>query len=446
MTKHFTGVTLFWFAATICCTAQAGYQYNGATGRYEYNTDPLGGMAQRYQDYTNMQIATMQRMNANTMANNQAMLNGTNGISGNNLMAEINAAVARGKQKIAAGKAANSFNWVYGSNVTGAQKNMAASIKNVIESHGLNANDYCDAKAFFALTFYAVYKESADEYRLEKKGEAKRTQQEYLTNEYVQGMTDAEKTNNLLYDINVLALIKDAGLTTASAKKIAANALESRGFSHPSNLVVSTNGLLAKGAAVISAGKAKTTFVRSKENIFITEAINAGNITQQQKAAMLKYMDAFDAVVKKINGPDNDHAFSQSLMFAFYYTIYTDGKTLSAKQLDTVVKMFHQDLVSSKDFQSLPDEKLQSFYERLSIECMILSDRYANAKVAVKKFEEKLNDPKQDAMEKLSMSANTKVYDDMNTIKELAHKQLRDFFKPRNYDEFVLTENGFKKK
>lgn len=424
--------------------AQSGYEYNGAAGRYEYNTDPWGGMAQRYQEYTNAQIAVMQRMrNTQTpLLQQQSAFGGTAA-----LKAEIDAAEALGAAKIKNGKATNRFSWVYGTNISGQQKKQAEIIKELIVQNGLDANNYADVKAFFAVTFYLVAIQSSNESKTEKKAEAKRLATGFLQNAYIQGMNDVQKTNNILYDIDLLGKISAAGPATEAAKKIAAAALTARGYASPVELQAGDNGLTSKKAAGANAlQNAKTTFSRLPDNLFVAE-LSAGNkITTQQAALYKRYMNQFDALVKKIGGPDNDHAFGQALMFAIYYTVYKDGERLIPKQTDAVVKLFYTDLISDAGFQKNTDKQLQVFYERLAIECMAVFEMYAKAQDERRSFETKMNNPALDPAEKLSLSSTTKVYDQVNKVKELAYARLKEFFMPRNFDEYQLTGEGFIKK
>jgi hypothetical protein len=436
-------LTFIFFVVCSAAAAQSGYQYNGATGKYEYNTDPLGGIAQRYQNYTNMQIGTLQRMNNNLLANTQATIS-TSG--GTDVIADVKLAVARGKMVIAAGKATNIFKWSFTNESTEAQKKMAAVIKSVIQQQGLNVNDYCEVKAFFAVTFYAVFTGASSEYRLEKKAECLRTKQQYLTNEYVQGMNNEQKTDNVLGDINILAQIKTAGLTTAKARGIAANALLGRGFSHPDNLKITAKGLQDIGEEIIATGKAKTTFIRSATNMYVKLMLDAKKVSAQQAEAWQKYLNEFDGLLKKIKGPDNDHAFAQSVLFSIYYSIHNNSKMLTPVQWESVMQLFYKDILGSKEYQLAADSKLQLMYEKLAIECMELSDRYARQTAVKYAFEKKIADPKIDGLEKMSLTMNNKVYDELKSIQELAYIKLKEFFRPRNYDEYELKENGFEKK
>ncbi|MFZ1529326.1 MAG: hypothetical protein WAT19_11265 [Ferruginibacter sp.] len=424
--------------------AQAGYQYNGATGKYEYNTDPLGGMAQRYQDFTKMQMATMQRINDNLLANSQLAQQSVGGMSAGDLALQIKAVSAAGKMKIDNGRASNQFNWVFPDGTNDAQKQQALTVKKLIASHGLNTNNYADVKAFFFVTYYLVATGGTDESRLQKKGEAKRLAPQYLANEYIQGMNDAQKTSNILEEINYLGRIAAAGSSSAGAKQIATQALFSKGFASIPELQLTNGGLIKKQLA--ARANAKTTFKRIPKNIFIAEMLQSNKLPSEQEARFLHYMTQFDEIVKKIGGPNNDHAFGQSVMFALYYTIYTDGKTLSQKQLDAVIKLFYNDLVADDKFQSSDDQTLQKLYERIATETMAISDLYAIARSDKTTFEKKLNDPKTDAAEKYAMASDTKVYDRINSVKEMAHGKLKEFFMPRNFDAYELKEEGFVKK
>lgn len=424
--------------------AQSGYQYNGATGRYEYNTDPLGGIAQRYENYTNMQIGTLQRLNNNLQAINQIdALNNTN-----NFNTEINATMLLGKSKIAAGKAINFFKWEYDEKegITKQQKNNAIALQQLMMKQDLDINNYCEVKAYFNVTYYLLYsgiKESSIEYI---KAEAKRTNNSYLTNEYVQGMNDVQKTTNILYDIAVLEKIQKANPASNQGKDLAAEALRNRGFAHPSELILSNKGLLNKGEEKIKAGTAKTTFNRKQENLYVKSLLLDGKINNEQATKYKVYMQDFDRLIKKLNGPNNDHAFAQALLFSIYYTVYNDGKQLNAKQFEWVVNEFFKDLITDINMQASSDEKLQLLFEKLVIECMELSDKYAVAKYQTQKTTEKLKDKNQDPLALMGEIMTNRGYDDQKNLKQTAYLKIKEYFQPRNYDDYVLTNDGFVKK
>ncbi len=424
------------------CYAQPGYQYNGATGKYEYNTDPLGGIAQRYQNFTQMQIGTLQRLNSNLQQINSISIPG----SGDNISATINATVLLGKKRIADEKASNLFNWKHDNTFSGNDIKQAEMIKNTIAKNGLRINNYADVKSFVIISFYLIAKGITEDNINAKKAEAKKLNIEYLKNEYIQGMDDEQRTLNIMYDFKTLAEINKLGANSTEAKTKADIALQNKGYKKAAQLTITPGGLEDIGKLAIQNKKVKTTFIRSDKAIFIDKAKESGKATPENISKSLFYLESFDALIKKLNGPDNDHVFAQAIIFGIYYMINTEGIFLTPVQQESVFKLFYNDIINDADFQASNDKELQLFYETNAIECMAISEMYANTLQKKIEFEKKVNDPKISPDEKLSMSMNVTVYDNLNTAKYQAYVMLKKYFQPRNFDEYILKDGGFVKK
>lgn len=433
---------LFIFTLFSCdINAQPGYQFNGATGRYEYNTDPLGGIAQRYQNFTQMQMGTLQRLNSNLQQINSIPAPN----SGDDLATRINATVLLGKKRIAEGKSSNIFKWAYDGTFTVHNRKYAEIIKSIIAKSGLRTNHYADVKAYIILSFYLTAKGIHGDNNNAKKTEAKKLDIEYLKNEYIQGMDDEQRTQNIMYDFNTLEKIDNLGKNTTEAKNMADAALQNKGYKKAAQLTITPNGLEDIGKLAIQNKKVKTTFARAKHTLFIDKLKETGKATDENIKKSTFYLQSFDELIKKLNGPDNDHVFAQSFIFGIYYMIYTEGKFLTPPQQESIFKLFYTDIINDADLQALPDTDLQLFYETNAIECMAISEMYANALQKKIEFEKKLNDPGISPDEKLSLSMNTTVYDNLNSAKYQAHVMLKKYFQPRNFDEYVLKEEGFVK-
>lgn len=437
-------ILFFMFTLFFCnnINAQPGYQYNGATGKYEYNTDPLGQMGQRYENFAQMQIGTLQRLNSNL----QQIYSTPMPNSGGDIKTAIDAAVMLGKSRIAEGKASNFFQWKQNGTFNQYEINQAEQIKTAIAKNGLRANHYADVKAFVIISLYLTAKGISEDNLALKKAEAKKIDIEYLKNEYIQGMNDEQRTENIMSDFHTLEKINKLGKNSAEAKNIADDALQGKGYKKATQLTITANGLEDIGKVAIENKQAKTTFTRSNHNLFIDKIKESGKATNKNIEKSTYYLQSFDALIQKLNGPNNDHVFAQSIIFGIYYVIYTEGKPLTPTQQESVFKLFYNDLINDATFQASTDKELQLFYEANAIECMAISDLYANALQQKIEFEKNMNDPKIDPNEKYALSAGTKVYDNLNSAKYQAHELLKKYFQPRNFDDYILSDKGFVKK
>lgn len=422
--------------------AQPGYQYNGATGKYEYNTDPLGQMGQRYENFTQMQIGTLQRLNSNLQQTYSTPMPN----SGGDIKTAIDATVMLGKRRISEGEASNFFQWKHNGTFNQYEISQAELIKTAITKNSLRTNHYADVKAFVIISLYLTAKGINEDNVTLKKAEAKKIDMEYLKNEYIQGMDDEQRTENIMYDFRTLEKINKLGKNSAEAKNIAVDALQSKGYKKADQLTITANGLEDIGKVAIQNKQAKTTFTRTNHTFFIDRIKETGKATDKNIEKSAYYLQSFDALIQKLNGPNNDHVFAQSIIFGIYYVIYTEGKSLTPTQQESVFKLFYNDLINDAGFQASTDKELQLFYEANAIECMAISDIYTNALQQKIEFEKKMNDPRIDPNEKYALSVSTKVYDNLNNAKYQAHEMLKKYFQPRNFDDYILNERGFVKK
>ena len=146
----------------------------------------------------------------------------------------------------------------------------------------------------------------------------------------------------------------------------------------------------------------------------------------------------FDQQLKSSGGATNNLSDALGLSVTMCYKVFTDGAVLTAKQLADTRAWLKEDINADPAWQRKSNLEKQQSYERYGINAMMLFLDY-KALLADRQQLSQVQEVLR-PMQALQLKRN------YENLKNQSYRWLKDIFDPRAFNNFKLTEEGFREK
>lgn len=383
---------------TLSCNfvdAQTGYEYNPATGKYEYNPNSLDVLMEKHLEADSRRI---QQTYQQIIDNEQQYLNFAMESERLNMLGGYRIQNGRATTRIATSAQGSLINLMIKNNPpaeTEIRQSAGAALQafnNLLKYKKMTPYDTADGNALaFVLAFEIYNGEDPGAVRLKKWGAAHR--KSLLNDTYYQGKSEEQKQKEYedlaiktMYAWQAFQLSKQPKLAVKDqqkAKILARNSayqiLDVQWTPPVDGIELSDNenGFGDRSSRVLASGKVTTTFNRSNTVLLAPEyAAKYG----KDESYYVNLMKTFDAETLRRGGKTNDAAWVNAIAFLFAYEIYTQRKVkLNDQQLNWVYREMNKDMLVHAQYQAYTNEGKQRYYEYVALEAMIVYDNYVQA-------------------------------------------------------------------
>lgn len=317
-----------------------------------------------------------------------------------------------------------------------------------MQQFGLTQNDAADVRALaFVMSYYARHNVDPGRRRLQSLREF--YQKSLIKDAMFQGSPDSEKYDD--FGFYAYCAMKSFNLAKGSDQEVNDNwnaskqekinfysgkVLNSLWSGASDDIELTPTGFASKADRLVREGGGATTFERAK-NALTVGVWHEKNSFLHDREYFEKLLREFDEFVIQIGGKTNDVAWANTAAFAIYFYVASDEKErLNNAQIKSVQSLMEGDIKGSIEQQRMTDVEKLTYYENLGIRAMFTQDEF-------KTHKNELTGTPNSAVAVVTQQMAKKY---VVEAKATADAQLRDIFKPRDWEQYRLTETGFVKK
>jgi len=378
-----------------------------------------------------------------------------------------------GKQRIASGKASTRFTSsakgavaaLAPGDATPEQRARAAAARRAcldefhaaLRRFGLVPHDVADGRALAFVMAYTAYR-GQDPGAARLKALRAQYRKALLGDPRYQGTVDEERQQQ--YErIAIPAVVglyarqaarsgdgERRAVLVQTAERMGEQVLKSLWGKPVEGLELAAGGFGDRGARIAGAGAGRTTFRRDRQNSTVAaHAVRFGSSdlgwNEEYYADLLR---RFDAAVQALGLKTNDVADANAAAAAVAYRVYTGGKTrLNPAQVAWLRREMRKDVLGSPDYQRLSDAKYQEIYETIGLRAMHIAAQYDRVAAQREANSRRSEDALENVLRATQNESNARL---MESSRQSALALLEEIFSPRRFDDYVLTESGFRKK